>query len=88
MKLLRGQGTLTYLTAFVWNSAHLPFTMAFVLAGAALSKLVLAHDTSDADPSTLWEVYETRSEAEISDGLRWYYCGGLAIALFCMSKSF
>lgn len=58
--------------------------MAFVLAGAALSKLVLAHDTSDADPSTLFETYERRSEGEISDGLRWYYCGGLAVTLFCM----
>ncbi|KAF2097442.1 hypothetical protein NA57DRAFT_58029 [Rhizodiscina lignyota] len=72
-------------SAMIWGSSHLPFTMAFVLAGAALSKLVLAHDNPNADPHDLFGSYEERSLPEISNGLRWYYCAGLAIALACMS---
>lgn len=72
--------------AITWMTAHLPLAMAFVLAGAALSKLVLAHDSSDSDPHWLWETYEARSEEEISDGLRWFYCAGLSVSLICMGK--
>ena len=60
--------------------------MSYVLAGASLSKLVLAHDSSDADVETLTEGYMGLSEAEIAPGLRWFYSGGLGIALLCMSK--
>lgn len=61
--------------------------MGYVIAGASLSKLVLAHDCSDTDVETLGEVYLERSEPEVPIGLRWFYCGGLGVALLCMSKS-
>jgi len=69
------------LLALFWLSIHLPFTMAFVLAGSALNKLVLAHDTPDADTHDLYHPYDTRSEEEIHLGQIWFYCAGLAIAL-------
>ena len=62
--------------------------MSYVLAGASLSKLVLAHDHDDTDMETLGELYLNRSEDHIPDALRWFYCVGLGIALLCMSKSF
>ena len=65
---------------------HLPFVMAFTLAGAALSKLVVATDCSDADTDDLTETYIGRSEREIPMGLRWFYCVGLGTALACMGK--
>ncbi|MCJ1470309.1 hypothetical protein MMC07_008954 [Pseudocyphellaria aurata] len=71
--------------ATVWISTHLPFIMGYVIAGASLSKLVLAHDSGDTDVETLGEVYLERSEPEVPIGLRWFYCGGLGIALLCMS---
>lgn len=69
-------------------NAHLPFIMSYVLAGASLSKLVLAHDHHDTDLATLADLYLNRSEDHIPDALRWFYCVGLGIALLCMSKSF
>lgn len=60
--------------------------MGYVLASASLSKLVLAHDCRDSDTESLGEHYIERSEEEIPDGLRWFYCAGLSIALTCMSK--
>ena len=74
-------------SSIVWISIHLPFTMAFVLSGAALAKIVLAHDCPDADPESLWEVYEERSQEAITPGQRWFYCVGLGISLACMGKS-
>lgn len=71
--------------ALIWMSSHIPFTMGFVIAGAALSKLVLVHDTSDSDPRDLFGAYEERSEEELSEGLKWFYCAGLAIALAGMT---
>lgn len=62
--------------------------MSYVLAGASLSKLVLAHDHHDTDLATLGDLYLNRSEDHIPDALRWFYCVGLGIALLCMSKSF
>lgn len=50
-----------------------------------MSKIVLAHDCSNADPETLGEDYREESDAEVSTGIRWFYCGGLALALFSMS---
>lgn len=61
--------------------------MSYVLAGASLSKLVLAHDHHDNDLETLGELYLNRSEDHIPNALRWFYCLGLGIALLCMSKS-
>ena len=72
-------------SSFVWIFAHLPFIMAYVLAGACLSKIVLAHDCQDAELDFLTETYAERSEEELSHGLRWFYCAGLGIALLSMS---
>lgn len=70
-----------------WTTAHIPFIMSFVLAAAALSKLVLATDCRDTKIEDLTETYMLKSEHEIPIGLRWFYCAGLGIALFCMGKS-
>lgn len=73
-------------SSFSWIMIHLPFIMSYVLAGASLSRLVLAHDCQDADVETLTEAYRGRSEAEVALGLRWFYSAGLGVALLCMSK--
>ncbi|KAI9647287.1 hypothetical protein NHQ30_003670 [Ciborinia camelliae] len=70
--------------SIIWNFAHLPFIMSYVLGSAALSKLVVATDCGDASLESLTEAYQAKSETEISDGLRWFYCSGFGIALFCM----
>lgn len=72
-------------SSLFWVMFHLPFIMSFVLAGASLSRLVLAHDCADTDRETLDESYFDRSESEISIGLRWFYCAGLGIALASMT---
>ena len=59
--------------------------MAYVLAGAALSRLVLVTDCHDANVDDLTEAYVGRSEADVGSPLRWFYCGGLGIALLSMS---
>ena len=74
-------------SSMIWNTFHLPFIMSYVLAGACLSKLVLAHDCRDTNRETLTETYADRSEEEIAQGLRWFYSAGLGIALACMCKS-
>jgi low temperature requirement protein LtrA len=74
-----------FASAFVWLSTHLPFVMAFVLAGSALAKIVLATDCAGANLEDLQEAYVHKSAEVVPMGLRWYYCGGLAIALFCMT---
>ncbi|KAJ8071428.1 hypothetical protein OCU04_001749 [Sclerotinia nivalis] len=71
-------------SSVIWGLAHLPFVMSYVLGGAALSRLVVARDGDDASLEGLTEAYQTKSETEISDGLRWFYCAGFGIALFCM----
>jgi len=58
--------------------------MAFTLSAASLAKLVIAHDGPEADPKDLLDPFDTRSEAELSAGLVWFYCTGLAIALASM----
>jgi hypothetical protein len=67
-----------------WGAIHLPFIMSFVLAAAALSKLVLATDCRDTKIEDLTETYMLRADPEIPIGLRWFYCAGLGIALGCM----
>ncbi|KAH6670073.1 bacterial low temperature requirement A protein-domain-containing protein [Halenospora varia] len=71
-------------SALIWGAVHLPFIMSYVLGAAALSKLVVAHDCPNADEHDLTEFYAHKSEGEIPMGLRWFYCAGLGIALFCM----
>lgn len=75
-----------FASSIAWITIHSPFIMSYVLAGASLSKLVLVHDSKDANPETLTESYVGLSEAEIAPGLRWFYSAGLGIALLCMSK--
>lgn len=74
-----------YVSAWIWIFGHLPFAMGYTLAATAMSKIVLAHDSSDADETSLSEPYDARSLAEVSKGLRWYYCGGLCVALIFSS---
>jgi hypothetical protein len=69
-----------------WGAVHTPFIMSFVLAAAALSKLVLATDCRDAKVEDLTETYMLRADPEIPIGLRWFYCAGLGIALGCMGR--
>ncbi|KAB5585807.1 bacterial low temperature requirement A protein-domain-containing protein [Coniochaeta sp. 2T2.1] len=70
--------------AFLWQNAHLTFIMGYILASAALSKLVVAADCRDSPLETLTEFYQLRSEEHVSLGLRFYYCTGLAVALLSM----
>lgn len=72
------------ISAALWFNAHLPFIMAFTLSAAALSRLVVAHDCINANPEDLIPTWEERSEAELTRGLRWFYCSGLGIAFFFM----
>ncbi|KPM35125.1 hypothetical protein AK830_g11441 [Neonectria ditissima] len=70
--------------ASVWSYAHLPFVMGYILASAGLSKLVLTTDTPNTNPEQLSEHYHERAEPEIANGIRFFYCHGLAIALLFM----
>ncbi|KAL8766609.1 MAG: hypothetical protein Q9209_006674 [Squamulea sp. 1 TL-2023] len=72
-------------SSMIWITIHLPFIMSYVLAGASLSRLVLAHDCQDTEVKTLTEGYAVLSEEEIPPGLQWFYCAGLGVALLCMS---
>lgn len=68
---------------FIWKTTHIPFIMSFVAAGATISRLVLAHDCKHCPVEALVEAYALRSQASISHGQRWFYCGGLGIATIC-----
>lgn len=72
-------------SALTWFSVHLPFIMSFVLSASALAVLVRAHDCPDAPLDSLFETFIPRSEDHITDGLQWFYCGGLGISLFCLA---
>jgi len=71
-------------SSLVWVSAHLPFLLGYSLAAASLSKLVIAHDCADSNVESLMEIYMAKSDDDINIGLRWFYCGGLGIALASM----
>lgn len=58
--------------------------MSYILAGAALSKMVVATDCPDAPLEALTEFYQHKSDPEVHLGLRLYYCVGLGVALFSM----
>jgi hypothetical protein len=60
--------------------------MSFVLGGAALSKMVLATDCSDANINDLTDTYQAAADDIVLVGLRWFYCAGFGIALASMSK--
>jgi hypothetical protein len=72
------------LTAMTWSIAHLPFIMSFVLGGGGLARLVLATDVEGAHKDLLTETYQERSEEEIAQGIRWFYCAGFGSALLFM----
>lgn len=74
------------MSAMGWSSVHLPFVMSYVLAAGALSKLVVATDVPHLDSHDLTHFYEAKSEDHIPDGLRWFYCVGLGLALACMGE--
>jgi low temperature requirement protein LtrA len=67
----------------VWKMTHIPFVMSFVVAGATISRLVLAHDCHHCPINALGEAYGAKSQASISQGQRWFYCAGLGIATIC-----
>ncbi|KAJ6787225.1 hypothetical protein PWT90_07860 [Aphanocladium album] len=69
----------------LWNNAHLPFIMAYIIATSALSRLVLASDMSNTHPEQLVEKYQLLAEEELETGVRYFYCHGLAIALLSMT---
>lgn len=73
------------ISAFAWSMAHLPFIMTFVLGGSGLARLVVANDAPDSHLEWLTENYQARSENEVPDGIRWFYCGGLGLALMFMA---
>lgn len=73
-------------SSLIWITIHLPFIMSYVLAGASVSRLVVAHDCQDAEVGSLSESSAVLSEEEIPRGLRWFYCAGLGVALLSMSK--
>ncbi|KAK7403577.1 hypothetical protein QQX98_010670 [Neonectria punicea] len=58
--------------------------MGYILASAGLSKLVLTTDTPNTNPEQLSEHYHARADPEIANGIRFFYCHGLAIALLSM----
>ncbi|RSM18835.1 hypothetical protein CDV31_002353 [Fusarium ambrosium] len=72
------------LSSTIWNYAHLPFIMGYILASAGLSKLVLATDAGGANAEQLSEHYSHRAEDEVANGIRFFYCHGLAIAMLFM----
>lgn len=71
-------------TAILWQYIHIPFVMGYILAAAALSKLVVATDCVNAPLADLTAFYQHRSAPEVPLGLRLYYCAGLGVALLGM----
>ena len=71
-------------SAFIWQYAHLTLAMSFILASAALSKMVVATDCPNAPYEALTAFYQHKSDTEVHLGLRLYYCIGLGVALFSM----
>lgn len=69
----------------MWNSAHLPFIMGYIVATSALSRLVLTTDVPNTNPEQLTEHYHELAEDHFGSGVRFFYCHGLAIALLCMA---
>lgn len=62
--------------------------MSLALAGASLSRLVVAHDCPNAHLDELSDLitdYEKDSVGELSNGLRWFYCAGLGAATLTMA---
>ena len=86
-------------SSMIYGLAHLPFIMVslhflpssykgITLVGAALEYLVIAHDCPDANPDDLADDYRLHSEDHVNPGLRWFFCAGLSMGLFCMGLPF
>lgn len=73
-----------WVSAISWQMLHIPFIMGFILAAASLANLVLAHDTAGAHLDALGEAYLERSEEEVLQGIRWFFCGGIGVSLLSM----
>ncbi|KAH0594232.1 hypothetical protein MHUMG1_08071 [Metarhizium humberi] len=71
--------------AVLWQFAHLPFVMGYIVATSALSTLVLALDVPNTERDQLRPPYSVRAEEHLSSGVRFFYCQGLAIALLSMA---
>lgn len=71
-------------TAALWQNAHLIFALSYILAAAAMCKLLVVTDCANAPLSALTPFYQHRSDDHITEGLRLYYCIGLGLALFSM----
>ena len=65
----------------LWQQVHLPFVLSFTLASGALAKLVVAHDCQNTPIEALSETFAAKSVEVIDPGLRWFFCGGLGVAL-------
>lgn len=76
--------SLTMTAAILWQFAHLPFVMAYIVATSGLATLVLVTDGPGTDIEQLAEADRPRSEEHFSAGVRYFYCHGLAIALLAM----
>ncbi|KAK5951171.1 hypothetical protein OHC33_007924 [Knufia fluminis] len=74
-----------WMSSSIWIVAHLPLSGAFILASSTLTDLVLAHDSVNSNIEDLAEAYVSRSVEELEQPMRWFYCGGLATTLLCMS---
>lgn len=73
-------------TTFIWILLHLPLILSYVIAGAALSRLVLTADVgASSNIEDLAESSRLKSIPEIESGLRWFYCAGLGIGIFCLN---
>jgi hypothetical protein len=74
-----------WFSATLWVTAHLPFIMSYILAASTLTTLVLAHDSGDAEAEWLGSHYVDRSVAQLEPAMRWFYCGGIGLALIFMA---
>ncbi|KAK5997012.1 hypothetical protein PT974_02361 [Cladobotryum mycophilum] len=72
-------------SAGLWGFAHLPFIMSYIVATTGLSRLVLASDVPNTNPEQLTEGYRLAAEEGFGNGVRFFYCQGLAIALLSMA---
>ena len=67
------------LSTLAWMTLHLPMILTFVLAGAALAKMVVTDDVPGTHAYDLAYSSASHSEDHLSPGLRWFYTAGLGI---------
>ncbi|KJZ73087.1 hypothetical protein HIM_07471 [Hirsutella minnesotensis 3608] len=71
--------------ALVWQFAHLPAIMGYIVAASALMRLVMTEDVPDAWPEQVVPGQRSRIHAAFESSSRWLFCGGLAVTLFFMA---